>query len=154
MAKKLKISSEKNEKFVDKVISKKEQSDNEKKIKDENKKSDLLKLFSIIGNIVLVIVVFILLVVNDNTKKEMQDEIDSIDTTCAYKSEIQCTMSYSDEIEKAKMLDDNIVFVLEGYGNVYYTYDCVNKLTAGSEYSYWAYNKEAAIDKGYRAGKC
>lgn len=154
MAKKLKISSEEKEKFVDKVIFKKEQNDNDKKIKDENKKSDLLKLFSIIGNIVLVIVVFILLVVNDNTKKEMQDEIDSIDTTCAYKSEFQCMMNYSDEIEKAKILDDNIVFVLEGYGNVYYTYDCVNKLTAGSKYSYWVYNRETAIGEGYRAGKC
>ena len=34
--------------------------------------------------------------------------------------------------------------VLDGYGNYYYTYDQVQQVTQGKEYSYWAYNKEAA----------
>lgn len=54
---------------------------------------------------------------------------------------------------KAKFLDENIVFVINGYGNYYYTYDCVQKITSGS-YTYWAYNKEAAISKGYKKGTC
>ena len=56
--------------------------------------------------------------------------------------------------EKLRMFDENIVFVIEGYGNYYYTYDCVQKITYGKEYSYWAYNRAAAIGKGYKQGTC
>lgn len=52
---------------------------------------------------------------------------------------------------KVDFFDENIVFVLEGYGNYYYTYDQVEQVTQGKSYTYWAYNKEAAITKGYRA---
>lgn len=55
--------------------------------------------------------------------------------------------------EKADFLDENIVFVLDGYGNYYYTYDQVQQVTQGKEYSYWAYNREAAISQGYKAWK-
>ena len=55
---------------------------------------------------------------------------------------------------KADFLDENIVFVIDGYGDYYYTYDQMNTVTQGiDEYSYWAYNKEQAIVKGYRAWK-
>lgn len=57
-------------------------------------------------------------------------------------------------IDKANFLDENIVLVLEGYGNYYYTYDCVEKITNGESYSYWAYNIEAAKVKGYKKGTC
>lgn len=55
--------------------------------------------------------------------------------------------------EKLELFDNSIVFVLEGYGNYYYTYDCAQKITNGS-YSFWAYNKETAISKGYYRGTC
>ena len=55
--------------------------------------------------------------------------------------------------EKAEFLDENIVFVLDGYGKYYYTYDQVQQVTQGKEYSYWAYNTEAAISKGYKKWK-
>ena len=51
---------------------------------------------------------------------------------------------------KADFYDENIVFVLEGYGKYYYTYDQVKQVTQGKTYSYWAYNKEAAIGEGYK----
>ena len=54
---------------------------------------------------------------------------------------------------KLSFMDENIVFVLEDYGNVYYTYDCVQQITNG-EYSYWAFNLEAAKSKGYKKGGC
>lgn len=54
---------------------------------------------------------------------------------------------------KLNMMDENIVFRIEGYGNYYYSYDCVMKKTSG-EFTYWAYNKEAAIANGLRAGGC
>lgn len=56
--------------------------------------------------------------------------------------------------EKAKFLDENIVFVLDGYANYYYTYDQVQQVTQGvDEYTYWAYNKEQAISRGYKKWK-
>ena len=76
------------------------------------------------------------------------------ETVFAYKYDWQCSTKFSKEQEKASFLDENIVFVLEGYGNVYYSHDFVNKLTAGEEFTYWAYNKEAAISQGYKKEKC
>ena len=54
---------------------------------------------------------------------------------------------------KLDFFDDNIVFQIEGFGNYYYSYDCMMQKVNG-DYSYWAYNKEAAISKGLRAGGC
>ena len=52
--------------------------------------------------------------------------------------------------EKADFLDQNIVFVIDGFGNYYYTYDEMIAATEQmDEYEYWAYNKEKAIDLGY-----
>lgn len=64
-----------------------------------------------------------------------------------------CTLDMRDYKEKADFLDENIVFVLDGYGRYYYTYDQVQQVTQGEKYSYWAYNKEAAISQGYKAWK-
>ena len=57
---------------------------------------------------------------------------------------------------KAKLdfYDNNIVFVIDGYGKKYYTYDCVQELTNNKEYSFWAFNTDAAISKGYKKGTC
>jgi cell division protein FtsB len=54
---------------------------------------------------------------------------------------------------KLDFFDDNIAFQIEGFGNYYYSYDCMMQKVNGY-YSYWAYNKEAAISKGLRAGGC
>jgi len=56
--------------------------------------------------------------------------------------------------EKAEFLDESIVIVVEGYGNNYYTYDCVQKLTNGKKYTFLAFNKAQAIAKGYKKGSC
>lgn len=54
--------------------------------------------------------------------------------------------------EKAEFLDDHIVFVIEGYGNYYYTYDEMMRVTEGKgRFTFWAYNKELAIYEGYIA---
>ena len=116
-------------------------------------KKDILKIVSICLNVVFIVAI-IVIILSYNTKiDEKNKKINSIDTSCAYKSDASCKSNYLSEIDKAKFLDDNIVFVLEGYGNVYYTYDCVQKITNG-EYSYWAYNIEAAKSQGYKQGKC
>ena len=54
--------------------------------------------------------------------------------------------------EKAEFLDENIVFVIDGYGDYFYTYDEMMIVTAGKgEFSYWAFNKDQAINLGYIA---
>lgn len=61
---------------------------------------------------------------------------------------------YFDNIEKLKDFDRFIVFVLDGYGNYYYTYDQMIEVTQGvDEYEFWAYNKENAISQGYKPWK-
>lgn len=53
---------------------------------------------------------------------------------------------------KLNFYDENIVFVIDGYGDYYYTYDQMQTVTQGiGGYSYWAYNKEQAIARGYKA---
>lgn len=51
-------------------------------------------------------------------------------------------------INKLNSYDQNIAFIVEGYGNYWFDYDCLQQVVKGS-YSYWAYNKEQAIDMGY-----
>ena len=60
-------------------------------------------------------------------------------------------LKYQTKDEKINFYDKNIVFVLDGYGNYYYTYDQMKQVTQGKSYSYFAYNKEAAIANGYIA---
>lgn len=121
--------------------------------KKTEKNYDILKILSVILNGTLIIVILFIISSYEDKVARVEMEKDAIDTTCAYKNDSDCTLKYSTEINKANFLDENIVFVLKGYGNVYYTYDCVKKITSGS-YSYWAYNKEAAIGKGYQEAKC
>lgn len=55
------------------------------------------------------------------------------------------------ESEKADFLDQHIVFVIEGFGDYYYTYDEMRQLTRNmDECEFWAYNTETAIAMGYR----
>lgn len=52
--------------------------------------------------------------------------------------------------EKADFLDEYIVFVIDGFGDYYYTYDEMIAATSQmDEYSYWAYNEELARAEGY-----
>ena len=89
----------------------------------------------------------------DSTKKELstvKNDLSSLRidwfNVAGYKS-----MSYVKN--KLDFIDDNIVFRIKGFGNYYYTYDCMMNKVDG-EYTYWAYNKEAAISEGLRAGGC
>ena len=55
--------------------------------------------------------------------------------------------------QKLNFYDNSIVFVIEGFGDYYYSYDCMMQKVSGN-YSYWAFNREAAIDRGYHEGRC
>ena len=58
-------------------------------------------------------------------------------------------LDYADYIAKAEFMDQNIVFVLEGYGDYYYTYDAMMQITDSSTFYFWAYNVEQARNLGY-----
>lgn len=54
--------------------------------------------------------------------------------------------------EKLEFYDECIVFVIDGYGDYYYTYDQMIYVTRNDDYyEFWAYNEEQAIDLGYTA---
>ena len=55
---------------------------------------------------------------------------------------------------KLKFFDENIVFVITGYGNYYSDYDCMLQRVGNNNYTYLAFNKTAAIGKGYTEYKC
>lgn len=55
---------------------------------------------------------------------------------------------------KLNFFDNNVVFVIEGFGDYYYSYDCMMQKVGNNQFRYWAYNREAAIDKGYHEGRC
>ena len=64
-------------------------------------------------------------------------------------SNINITQEWSSE--KAKFLDERIVFVIDGFGNYYYTYDEMISVTQQlDEFEFWAYNTEQAISLGYK----
>lgn len=101
----------------------------------------------------------------DNIKKELESEILDL------KREIRILKSsneyygnrinniigehtYEYVINKLIFFDDNIVFVIDGYGNYYSDYDCMLQRVGNNRYSYWAFNKEAAINHGYQEFKC
>ena len=62
-----------------------------------------------------------------------------------------------DELEynedKIDFMDEHIVIVVEGHGDLAYKYDCLEEYVEG-DYTFWAYNKENAIQKGYKIVEC
>ncbi len=127
---------------------------------DINKK---LKIILIILVIVLIIVsgIAIYLKISDNTSK-LNEEISNLKRQVSTLREEKNKLSLentslkltnSKNSKKIQFFDENVVFVLDGYGRYYYTYDQMEQVTQGKSFSYWAYNIEQARDLGYRAWK-
>ncbi len=134
--------------------------------KSSSKNKLLLPLEIIIVLFGISLISIVIMVINNsksNNKKEK--EIDRLKIELA--SQKANTLSQKEEIksiigkhdtdyikEKLDFFDDSIVFVIDGYGKYYYSYDCMMKKTGDKSFVFWAYNKEAAIDKGYKKGGC
>ncbi len=85
---------------------------------------------------------------NEETISYLRDELDkSEDNNKILKSE------NLEQLRKISFFDDNVVFVLEGYGRYYYTYDQVQQVTQGKKYYFSVYSVQDAINDGYRAWK-
>lgn len=116
-----------------------------------------LKIGLIISIIIIIILgISCLLVISNSNTEELEKEISSLKSKVSKLSEENTDYFFENMNlkDKADFLDENIVFVIDGYGRYYYTYDQMEQVTQGiGEYSYWAYNKEAAISQGYKAWK-
>ena len=113
----------------------------------------IIAIISIIGNGVL----FSLYLIEKNNIKEKEIvKHEECDNDCPYSPTADLITHGSSTYTKDKLdfIDKNIVFVIEGQGNYYYNYDCMMKKMGSSEFTYWAYNKEAAQSEGYYEGSC
>lgn len=129
------------------------------KVSDNNKTANNNNTFYIVVISILVVAVitlFIIIIIFNNKYNQLSKNYDEIENklNIAEEESAEYLIKALEYKEKADFLNNNIVFVLEGYGNVYYTYDCVKKITGNEEYRYWAYNQEAAISKGFKKAKC
>ena len=129
--------------------------------KKETNRKDILKLISLIMNGVLIIGVIVLaiLYINslskyDSMLKTKNLRISALELRSSSYDTILNGQTAVYVINKLNFFDENVVFQLEGYGKYYYTYDCVQKITDGKEYSYWAYNIDAAKGNGLKKGGC
>ena len=91
----------------------------------------------------------------ENQKNELEQKVTNLNSKISQLTRDKNQLNKDNlKLEiKTKFIDENVVFVLDGYGNYYYTYDQMIQVTQGKSYSYWAYNKEQAINLGYRAWK-
>lgn len=135
-----------------------------KNIKKENTEKEKKNIIFYVAITILVLIIIILSIgiyvfnIKSDYESEIKNLNDQITTLKNYNSKLnqEKINDLGEKIDyamKVEFLDENIVFVLDGYGNYYYTYDQMMQVTQGIECSYWAYNKEQAIDLGYKAWK-
>ncbi len=137
---------------------------NKKAIQKSNYKKDIIKIASLITNGVLVIALILLIVMHFNIKSRTYSWEEYGSMLDKKNSEISDLKSDLDRVlggksveyieDKLNLMDEDIVFQIEGYGNKYYTYDCVMKKVGEKPFSYWAYNKDAARVEGLKKGSC
>ena len=128
---------------------------------EEHKKTTKTVSIVLVVLLAISIIINVCLFVYYVTYKEISNELverktnnESAAQTVRTETKIEYSVpeDYYEISEKVDFYDNNIVFVIEGYGNYYYTYDEMVYATRNEEeYSYWAYNKEQAISKGYKA---
>lgn len=151
------------EKQLDNLIEKlqQEKKENAEPVKTVEKvverKDDKTLLYVIIGILAAAVIgigiyAFSLADTYEGTIDDLEYEINKLEND---KAGLNASMIlYESYEEKADFLDERIVFVIDGYGDYYYTYDQMNTVTQGiGEYTFWAYNVEQAISRGYRAWK-
>ena len=140
--------------------------DYEKETFNKKIKRDKLKICSLIMNGILGVCLIIILVANESLYSNFTSKVKDESTVCGKRWVTVPLESYKDDLdsllngktllyvtEKLEFIDDNIVFKIEGFGNYYYSYDCMMDKVDGN-FSYWAYNKDAAISEGLKADDC
>lgn len=140
--------------------------DYEKEVSNKIKKKDKLKMCSLIVNgilgICLIISIVMYVSLYSKSSSKFEETPDSEKKWVAIPFEEYCSYNLDSILkdktpyyvrEKLKFMNDNIVFKIDGFGNYYYSYDCMMEKVNGN-FTYWAYNKDAAISEGLKAGGC
>ncbi len=131
---------------------------NPNKKETENNTSSSEKLHYIIICILFILsLVFIYKIKTLNDKiDKLNDKVENGDKIIKNQKETNDELNdfYLKNLSKVDFIDKNIVFVIKGFGDYYYSYDCMMKKVGDNQFSYWAYNKEQAIKKGYEEGRC
>lgn len=125
---------------------------------NHNKKASHKKIIIIILLVFLVTIIMLRLINNNIRIEELEDQVNSqLKVIKNQKKDIDSIVGdKSAEYIKNKLefYDKSVVYVIEGYGNYYYTYDCMIKKVGNDSFTYWTYNPEAARDEGYKEGSC
>lgn len=132
-------------------------------VNERESKKGWKKIVFIISCVVNVILLFILVLsfVKFDDEKEaykdeisiLEDEIEGLkyDSTTLYNL-LDGNSSWYVE-NKLDFLDEHIRFKIEGFGNYYYTYDCMMEKVDG-EFSFWVYTINGARNSGLQKGSC
>ncbi len=116
------------------------------------------KVFIIVITILTIIIIIesVFIIKKQNYADELKKEIESLEETIQSDNE-----AYFDLLKenihltsKSNFMDEYIVFVLDGYGNYYYSYDCMKEVTEGKKYAFWVYSINSAVAKGYKPFNC
>lgn len=126
-----------------------------KKNKEINYNAILITLTSLLVAVLLFIGIYSLVDYINSLKSQIATSQNSYNRIKSNYEKLQSEysekkMEYFKKDIKLNFYDENIVFVLRGYGNYYYTYDEVQQVTQGKAYTGKAYNKEQAIGLGYQ----
>ena len=152
-----------------------EKSEEQKTINIETNKNKIkssLIFKSIIAILILIICVLIgviVFLIQSNKTEKLEKEILSLEKNISslennistLESQKRTLTKENDDLEekikksnyKIDFYDNRIVFVIDGYGKYYYTYDQMEQVTQGTSFEFWAYNKVQAIDLGYKKWK-
>lgn len=141
----------------DNILKDNTQQSHENKIKNNT----LVKILPVILGIFLlisIIVIFSLLIKNEKQRLkiiDLEEKYSNYDDLTKYKDLYFDEMAKNVKLSnKASFMDEHIVFVLDGYGNYYYNYDCMQEVTKGKNFKFLAYNAENAISLGYKEFNC
>lgn len=142
---------------LQRIIEAMEQEKSNNEIKSKLEESNVVFYITIT---ILTIIIIIMGIYAFSKKGEYEDEISDLKSQISRLNrnynelESEKDSEWRKNSEKIEFLDENIVFVIDGYGDYYYTYDQMETVTQGiGSYTYWAYNKEQAIYRGYKAWK-
>lgn len=144
------------------IMVKKSSLDNKKKKLKEHKKESSVNRSEILHYIIIIALfcfsLFLIKHVNDlNNKidklnKKLEENKLKINALNGQNSTLNNLNSKN--LKKISFFDKHVVFRIEGFGNYYYTYDCMIKKVGNNKFTFWAYNIEQARDYGIREGSC
>lgn len=105
---------------------------------------------------IIIVILTIGLILSIHFNITYRYKIDDLKSLLDHQEDVSSSWSrkYFNLSDKVTFYDKHIVFIIDGYGDYYYTYDCMKKVTSGKKFSFLAYNVDSAIAKGYKEFKC